>query len=146
MVRRAETFYSGRTNFLFAFPVASVRIDSNLTRPTTRFRGKLCARIPVCGTSTRGAIADRERCGSGSPDHVKTFHTHRERLAPELAIRVCNTVWQRHIRHFDESFLRYAREVDATPGRRSSSSLYLSVYLLAVSLDEERVRRAGKTV
>lgn len=56
---RTHSTLANRANktFYFAFPVASVRIDSNLN-PTTRFRGKLCDHVSRGNTwiERRGSI------------------------------------------------------------------------------------------
>lgn len=107
VVRGAHSTLSNRANktFYFAFPVASVRIDSNLN-PTTRFRGKLCDHVSRGNTwiERRGSI----------------WITWKYFTRIETTRSVYIYIYRIVARFLKKYFPRYA-----TPGRRSSTSLYI---------------------
>lgn len=105
---RTHSTLANRANktFYFAFPVASVRIDSNLN-PTTRFRGKLCDHVSRGNTwiERRGSIWITWK-------YFTRIETTRS-VSVYIYICVCTI----------EIVARFSKRY-ATPGR-SSTSLYI---------------------
>lgn len=124
---RIRPLEQGEQNtFYFAFPVASVRIDSNLN-PTTRFRGKLCDRVSRGNTWISRGV-DRYESRAKCFTRIDSYRWYIY-IYIGIVARFLRNIFPDTRRQADDRQLRF---------------IYLScIYLLVVSSFERRVSKSG---